>query len=89
MAPHCCLVVLKVQVFTWHQLVTGRRSVFLVTAEWQWELRIRTSFTGTTLTKGAQMPHDCFSHGLQQYCAEGRSPVTTEVVSVQTLVRLP
>ena len=89
MAPHCCLAVVKVYVFTWPQLVTGRRSVFLVTAEREWELRTRTSSTGTTLSEGAQMPHDCFSHGLQRYCGEGRSPVTTEALNVQTLLRLP
>lgn len=89
MAPHCCLAVVKVYVFTWPQLVTGRRSVFLVTAEREWELRTCTSSTGTTLSEGAQMPHDCFSHGLQRYCGEGRSPVTTEALNVQTLLRLP
>ena len=65
--------------------------MFLVTAEreWEWELRTRTSSTGTTLSEGAQMPHDCFSHGLQRHRGEGRNPVTTEALNVQTLVRLP
>lgn len=84
---HCCLAVVKVYAFTWPQLVTGRRSVFLATAEREWSSGPAHLPRAPRWWSG----HRCHmtSRVFNGTVVREGSPVTTEALNVQTLLRLP
>ena len=64
----------------------GRCSLLLLSGSGSWG---SAHFHWHMLTEGAQTPRDCFSRGLQRYCAEGRSPVSTEAGTSRPPLGLP